>query len=157
MKKIILLFLFASAAFGGGLAGSLSTVFSPKAPLNNPADIASIKNMEVEIGDAMLVADIDKLAGFFADDWATVTPSGKLLTKENLIQDFKSGSIKLVSYALGPVDVQVLGNVAVCHSSIVEKRFRDGKDVSSEGVWMDLLEKRAGKWVVVRTEGDFVK
>jgi hypothetical protein len=55
------------------------------------------------------------------------------------------------------MDVQVLGNVAVGHGSVTEKRIWDGKDISGEGVWMDLLEKHAGKWVIVRSEGAFVK
>ena len=43
------------------------------------------------------------------------------------------------------MDVQMFGNVAVVHGSVTEKRIRDGKDTSSEFVWMDLFEKRAGK------------
>jgi hypothetical protein len=31
--------------------------------------------------------------------------------------------------------------------------LHDGKDISGEFVYMDLLEKRAGKWVIVRTLG----
>jgi hypothetical protein len=48
---------------------------------------------------------------------------------------------------------RVFGNVAVVHGSVTETRSRDGKDTSGEFVWMDLLEKRAGKWVVVRSAG----
>jgi hypothetical protein len=55
------------------------------------------------------------------------------------------------------MDVQVFGNVAVAPGSVTEKRTRDGKDVSGESVWMDLLEKRAGKWVVVRSGSASVK
>jgi hypothetical protein len=51
------------------------------------------------------------------------------------------------------MDVPVFGNVAVVHGSVTEKRIRDGKDTSGEFVWMDLLKKRAGKWVVVRSAG----
>jgi hypothetical protein len=35
----------------------------------------------------------------------------------------------------------------VLHSRI------DGKDISGQFVFMDLLKKRAGKWVIVRTLG----
>jgi hypothetical protein len=55
------------------------------------------------------------------------------------------------------MDVQVFGNVAAVHGSVTETRIRDGKDTSGEFVWMDLLEKRAGKWVVVRSAGARVK
>jgi len=43
------------------------------------------------------------------------------------------------------------------HGSVTEKRTRDGKDTSGEFVWMDLLERRAGKWVVVRSAGTRVR
>jgi hypothetical protein len=45
----------------------------------------------------------------------------------------------------------VLGNVAVAQASVTEKRIQDGKDVSGQFVFVDLIEKRAGKWVIVRT------
>jgi hypothetical protein len=53
--------------------------------------------------------------------------------------------------------VQVFGNVAVACATVKEKRTRDGKDTSGQFVWVDLLEKRAGKWVVVRSAGARVK
>ena len=46
---------------------------------------------------------------------------------------------------------------SVVHGSVTETRIRDGKDTSGEFVWMDLLEKRAGKWVVLRSAGARVK
>ena len=60
-------------------------------------------------------------------------------------------------FELGPMDVQVFGNVAAAHGSVTEERIRDGKDTSGEFVWMDLLEKRGGKWVIVRSAGARVK
>ena len=47
--------------------------------------------------------------------------------------------------------MQVFGNVAMAPASVKEKRSLKGKDTSGEFAWMDLLEKRAGKWVIVRT------
>jgi ketosteroid isomerase-like protein len=55
------------------------------------------------------------------------------------------------------MDVQVFGDVAVVHGSVTEKRTRDGKDASGEFVWMDLLKKRGGNWVVVQSGGARVK
>jgi ketosteroid isomerase-like protein len=127
------------------------------APANDPADIEAITQLERQIGDAMVAVDIDKLNQIFADDWATIGASGKIVTKESILNDFKSGKDKLMWYELGPMDVQVVGDAAVCHGSVKEKRMRDGKDISGQSVWMDLLRKRAGKWVVVRTAGASVK
>jgi ketosteroid isomerase-like protein len=109
------------------------------------------------MGDALVAVDIDQLNQIYADDWATITSSSGMINRETILQGFKSGKNKLVSHELGPIDVRVLGNVAVVHGSVTDKRIWNGKDVSGEGVWMDLFEKRAGRWVPVRPEGAFVK
>jgi ketosteroid isomerase-like protein len=134
-------------------AAALDKGLNAPVPSNDPADIAAIKQVGRDMGDAMVAGDIDKLNQIYADDWASIGSSGKVITKEALLHDFKSFHHKLESYELGPIDVQVFGDVAVAHGGVTEKRFRDGKDVSGELVYMDLLKKRAGKWVVVRSAG----
>ena len=147
MKKTV----FAALLFSTSLC-----LASGPARRNDPDDIAAIKQIGRDMGDAMVAVDIDKLNQIYADDWAIVGSSGKVITKETILSDFKSGADKLVSYELGPIDVQVLGDIAVAHGTVSEKRVRNGKDVSGEGVYMDFLEKRAGKWVVVRSGGRIV-
>jgi len=55
------------------------------------------------------------------------------------------------------MDVQVKGNVAVVHGGVAETRTNAGKDASGEYVWMDLMEKRNGTWVVIRSAGAKVR
>jgi len=124
---------------------------APNAPSQDPALVATIKKFENDIGDAMVASNIEKLNQAYADDWATIASSGEKFTKEGLLQDFKSGNHKLVSFENGPMDVRVFGDVAVVQASVTEKRIQDGKDISGQFVFMDLLKKRAGQWVIVRT------
>ena len=126
---------------------------SPKAQSQGPTVVESIKQFEQEIGDAMVARNTEKLDQTYADDWATIGSSGKIFTKESLLDDFKSGKHKLVSFENGPMNVQVLGDIAVVQASVNEKRIQDGKDMSGQFVFMDLLKNRAGKWVIVRTLG----
>jgi len=44
------------------------------------------------------------------------------------------------------MDAQVFGSVAVVQAKVNKEKIHDGKDISGEFVFMDLLEKRAGKW-----------
>jgi len=125
----------------------------PEAQSQDPVVVATIKKFEQDVGDAMVAVDIDKINQTYADDWATIGSSGEIFTKQGLLSDFKSGKHKLVSFELGPVDAQVLGDVAVVQASVSEKRIQDGKDISGQFVFMDLLKKREGKWVIVRTLG----
>jgi len=126
---------------------------SPQAQSPDPAIVEAMKQFAQDTGDAMVAGNIDKLNQIYADDWATVDSSGKIFTKESLLNDFKSGKHKLVSFEIGPMDVQVFGDVAIVQASVTEKRIHDGKDISGQFVFMDLLKKRDGKWVIVRTLG----
>jgi ketosteroid isomerase-like protein len=150
MKRLI-----ASIVFGF-IGVAVSAAQPPKAS-QDPADIAAIKQISQDMGDAMVRVDIERLSQIYADDFVTVGRSGKVITKADLLTDFKSFHDKLESFELGPIEVQVFGNVAAAHGSVSEKRTRDDKNVSGDFVWMDLLEKRAGKWEVVRSAGSKVK
>jgi ketosteroid isomerase-like protein len=147
--------LIASIVFGC-IGVGVSAAQPPKAS-QNPADIAAIKQLEQDMGDAMVRLDVNRLNQIYADDFATVTISGKVITKADLVKDFESFHDKLESFENGAIDVQVFGNVAVANGSVSEKRIRDGKNVSGEFVWMDLLEKRDGRWQVLRSAGSKVK
>jgi ketosteroid isomerase-like protein len=126
---------------------------SPKAQSQDPIIVETMKQFAQDTGDAMVAGDVDKLNQIYADDWATVDSSGKIFTKESLLSDFKSGKLKLLWFEIGPMDVQVFGDVAVVQASVTEKKLHDGKDISGQFVFMDLLKKRDGKWVIVRTLG----
>ena len=124
---------------------------SPKASSKDPALIDAIKQVEQDMGDAMVAGDINKLSQLYADDFATIQSSGKIITKKDLPSDFESFHDRLEWFENGPMDVQMFGNVAMAQASVKEKRSLKGKDTSGEFAWMDLREKRAGKWVIVRT------
>jgi ketosteroid isomerase-like protein len=149
MKTLITSIVFA-------LGVGISAAEPPKAS-QDPTDIAAIKQISQDMGDAMVRVDIDKLNQIYADDFITVGRSGKVITKADIVRDFQSFHDKLESFENGPIDVQVFGNVAVASGSVSEKRIRDGKSADGEFLWMDLLEKRGGKWQVVRSAGSKIK
>jgi hypothetical protein len=142
--------LIASVFLSCGCAG-LTLVNPLDAHSNTPAVVDAVKQLERDLGDAIVAVDIDKLNQILADDWETIGSSGLVYTKESILRNLKSGTNKLEWLALGPMNVQVVGDVAVGFRCVMETR--DGKDARGEFVWMDLLEKRGGKWVFVRSAG----
>jgi ketosteroid isomerase-like protein len=127
---------------------------TPNAQSQDPAIVAAVKKFDTQdLGDAMVAVDIEKISRTYADDWADIGSDGKVFTKQGLLEDFRSGKHKLVSFELGPVDAQVLGDVAIVQASVREKRIHDGKNTSGQFVFTDLLKKREGTWVIVRSLG----
>ncbi|MGA9305887.1 MAG: nuclear transport factor 2 family protein [Candidatus Sulfotelmatobacter sp.] len=147
----VVLLLFSALVWWASVSVREAAAMGKSAPAGDPTAVDTIKQLEQDMGNAMVAGDIDKLNQIYADDWATVGSDGKTYNKESVVDDFKSGKEKLLSFENGPMDVQVFGNVAVAQGGVTEKRTRYGKDTSGEFVWNDLLKKRAGKWVVVRS------
>jgi uncharacterized protein (TIGR02246 family) len=153
MRKFIASVLITSVLV---CTGSVVLADSLNAPSKEAvaADVAAIRQLGKDMGNAMVAGDIDKLNQIFAEDWASVGRSGKVITKEDFLRNHVSGIHKLEWFELGPIDVQVLGNSAVAQGGVIETR---GKETNVQMIYADLLEKRAGKWVVVRSMGAKVK
>lgn len=132
-------------------ASRVNLADAPGPQSQDPAVVAAIKKFENDLGNAMVANDLEKINQAYADDWATIASSGEKFNKQGLMEDFKSGNHKLMAFENGPVKVQVLGDVALVQTSVMEKRIQDGKDISGQFVFMDLLKKRAGQWVIVRS------
>ena len=60
------------------VSGAAAKGKAASAPAGDPTDVATIKQLEQDMGNAMVAVDIDKLNQIFADDWATVGNPGKL-------------------------------------------------------------------------------
>jgi len=59
-------------------------------PGADPTVVDTIKQIEQDMGSAMVAGDVDKLSQIYGDDFVAVETSGKVITKETLLTDFKS-------------------------------------------------------------------
>jgi len=113
--------------------------------------VEAVKQLERDWSDAQKARDIDKLSQILADDWTGLGTDGAKSTKKDFLNDVKSGTNKLESFEFGPMDVKVIGTVAVVQGSDTEKSSNKGKDTSGKWVWMDVFVNRDGKWQAVRS------
>jgi ketosteroid isomerase-like protein len=148
MKKLAGAILLLVACAGFGFAQDKMAPAKTKTP--STAD--AIKQIEHEWTDAAKAADADKLGQILADDWIGLGTDGKTTNKNDFIAGYTSGKSKMESFDFGAMSVKVMGNVAVVQGSDTEKSMADGKDTSGKWAWMDVFEKRDGKWVAVRSQ-----
>src|ERR1051325_1995291 len=117
----------------------------------------AIKQLERDWTAAMKARDVEKLNQIVAEDWSGLGFDGAKATKKDFLNDIKSGDLKLESVELGPMDVKVIGTVAIVQGSDTEKSSAKGKDTSGKWVWMDVFVNRDGKWQAVRSQSGMVK
>jgi ketosteroid isomerase-like protein len=151
MKKLVGAVLLASAY------AWLAVAQTQTPPAKAPSVSQAVKQLEHDWVDAAKASDADKLSQILADDWEGIGYDGKKETKQSSLADVKSGASKLESFEFGPMDVKVLGSVAVVQGSDTEKSTTNGKDSSGKFVWMDVFVKRDGNWVAVRSQSAMVK
>jgi len=154
MRKLAVAVLLSCACF------AQTSAQTPAPAAKSPSVSQSLKQLENDWADAQKAADTAKLDEILGDDWVAIgygAGEGVKQTKKAYIDAYKSGSAKIESFEFGPMDVKVLGNVAVVQGSDTEKSTSNGKDTSGKFVWMDVFVKRNDKWVAVRSMGSMVK
>lgn len=151
MKRLIAAVLFVS------VFATVAWATSPAASSEDSSAVDAIRQVGQDMGDALIALDIEGLDRIFGDDWMTVGVSGGVYTKEALLRDVRDGKKRLTWFELGPIDVQVFGDVAIAQGYVAERRVIDGKDTRIELVYADILKRRDGRWVVVRSMGAKVK
>jgi len=145
--KILAVFLLAGSCFGPAYGQE------KKAPSTSEV----IKQLERDWTDAQKAGDIAKLSQIIADDWSGLGTDGNKSTKAEFLEGIKSGRSKMTAFEFGPMDVKVLGTVAIVQGSDTEKSVTNGQDSSGKWVWMDVFVKRDGKWQAVRSQTAMVK
>ena len=137
--------------------GALALAGAPTPPASTAgaqteSAAGTVRQLERDWVVAMQSGDAERIGAILGDDWIEVSGDGRKVTKERLMAGLKSGRVKVESIELGPMDVKVLGDVAVVQGSHVEKSTTNGQHTSVEVIWMDVLANRSGKWVVVRSQ-----
>jgi ketosteroid isomerase-like protein len=118
-----------------------------------PGDEAKLKAIEVAWGKALVKADTNAIKTFTAPEWTFQGSGPKPQTRAEALADLASGKEKLTSYAVRDLRVKVIGDVAYVAGYDDEKSSYDGKDTSGTYGFLDVFQRRNGKWVALVTQG----
>jgi len=106
-----------------------------------------------EAGDkALMSADVSILAQIFADDYVQYNEAGKAFTKQDVLNNFRSGAIRYPSIVSTGRQIRVFGDAAVVHGAESDEVESDGKRFSIRYVYLDVLQKRSGEWKLVASQ-----
>jgi hypothetical protein len=107
-----------------------------------------------EDGDRALIAtDIVELSRIFADDYIQYDESAKPSTKQEVVNNLKTGAIRYISMISTGRRIRLLTEeVAIVQGSEDDEVEQDGKRFSARYVYMDVVVKRNGRWQIVGSQ-----
>jgi uncharacterized protein (TIGR02246 family) len=106
-----------------------------------------------EAGDrALMSADLTVLAQIFADDYVQYNESGQAFTKQDVLNNFRTGAIRYPSIISTGRRIRVFGDTAVVHGSESDEVEAGGKRFSVRYVYLDVLRRCDGEWRIVASQ-----
>jgi ketosteroid isomerase-like protein len=107
-----------------------------------------------EDGDrALMAADIPALSRIFADDYVQYDETGKSFTRQEVIDNLNSGSIRYLSITSTGRRIRfVSDHVAIVHGSEQDDVEQGGQRFPVEYIYMDVVIKREGHWQIVGSQ-----
>lgn len=106
-----------------------------------------------EAGDkALMNADLAVLAQIFADDYVQYNEAGKAFTKQDMLNNFRTGAIRYPSIVSTGRHIRVFGETAIVHGSESDEVEVSGKRSTVRYVYLDVLRKDNGKWKLVASQ-----
>jgi hypothetical protein len=109
--------------------------------------------LEQEMAGALTQGDADSINGYLADSFVFSAPTGRVLTKEQVLDDLRSGHLKMKSSVRQDTKVHVYGKTAVVTYRSTDEADFKGRDISGQYQWTDVFVNRKGKWQLVSQQG----
>ena len=107
-----------------------------------------------EDGDrALIAADSAELSRIFADDYVQYDETGRSFSKQDVIQNLKSGTIRYISMNSTGRRIRMLSeDMAIVHGSEEDEVEQRGRRFTVRYIYMDVVVKRKGKWQIVGSQ-----
>jgi len=106
-----------------------------------------------EAGDrALMSADTAALDGIFADDYVQYNEAGKAFTKEDVLNNFRTGAMRYPSIISTRRQIRVFGDMAIVHGAETDVVEAEGQRLNIKYVYLDVLRKENGQWKLVASQ-----
>lgn len=116
-----------------------------------------LNQLEQRIIRAWLDNDRETISAILADDWTVIDPSGRVLTKAQVMEEaFESGIRKMETGTIDEVKVRTFGDVAVVTGRTAAAGTYQGTNFSVTLRFTDVCVKPGSDWQVVASQGTLI-
>ena len=107
---------------------------------------AEVANADWQYNRALERSDVPALRELIADTYVFTDPAGQVSGREEVINGFASGRMRIESQTTRAVRIDVFGDAAVETGLLTSKAMRDGRNSGGTFRFTRLWVKRNGRW-----------
>jgi ketosteroid isomerase-like protein len=111
-------------------------------------DTDSLKALNAMFIHGLMTRDTARLSRIFADDFILINPSGGRRTKRDVLNGFITAP-PFLSCEVDTVEVRLYGKIGLVLASAVFTTGNNGKRTTGKTNYLDVYEKRKGRWVAI--------
>jgi len=114
-------------------------------------DVATVKKLNEDWIHSYPDKDTATMAGILADDLIMITPNGSRIGKQDILNNMASPSQQVKTSKVTRAEVRLVGNMALvfAEASFVAVDNGTGKEMPGRTSYLDVYEKRQGRWVAI--------
>jgi len=128
----------------------LSTILYSCTGFAQSGDRQVIKQLNEDWIHAYPTKDTTTMSRIFADDIILIAPNGSKMNKRQMLAATASPEQKIKSAQVDSVDVRLLNkNVGLIMAYTSFVFLVDGKEMPGRNCYLDVYERRKGRWVAV--------
>ena len=121
--------------------------------MSSPNDEQQILKLFEDGDRALITANLAELSRIFADDYMQYDEAGKSFTKQDVINNLKSGAIRYIAMISTGRKIRLLNeHVAVVHGSESDEVEQGGRRFFVRYIYLDVVAKRDGRWQIVASQ-----
>ncbi|MBI3649520.1 MAG: nuclear transport factor 2 family protein [Acidobacteria bacterium] len=112
-------------------------------------DEEAVKNLEFELIEACVKADLERLDHILADNFIFTDPDGLNLTKAQWLKGMESGQLIFEALQITALAVRIEKNIATASVHIRARINAQETRYHGDYSAMDIYEKRNGRWQAI--------
>ena len=122
----------------------------------NTSQEQELIRLEHELVEVLKRADVERFTQLMSDDWSTIDPRGQILTKQEVAEVLRSGTLKIESMNADDLTTRVYGDTAVVTGRGSYRLSGSGPEIADYAQatfrFTDVWVKRAHGWQCVATQ-----
>ena len=122
----------------------------------NSNTIAELTKIEDQLAAAWIAGDREFIERTLSDDWSVIDPTGRILTKAEVLREALTGEREITEGKIDQVSVRDFGDWAIVTGRTQMSGSYQGEDMSVTLRFTDVFVRTSGEWKCISSQGTFI-